>query len=126
MRVGLDAATGGVLTGWDHCVQSIRIILTTRIGSRVMLRDFGSELKSLQDRIPNPQNLMRLYVAIAGALRKWEPGYRLRQLRIVRAGADGVYEIELSGTFYPRGHLGDYSLSEDRSAALALAARGDA
>ena len=34
--VGLDAVTGGILTGWDHVVQSLRDIFDTRFGSRIM------------------------------------------------------------------------------------------
>lgn len=124
MRAGLNRLTGEPLTGWDHCVQSIGVILTTRVGTRVMDRDLGLRDKGLQDRTPTPLNLMRGFGDIATALRKWEPGYRLRKLRLVRAGADGAAAIEMAGTFYPRGHLGDYSASEERTAIISLRARG--
>jgi phage baseplate assembly protein W len=124
MRTGLDARTGTVLQGWDHCVQSIGKILTTRIGSRVMRRDFGSVLRDLQDRNPEPRIVMLCYVGIAQALRQWEPGFRLDSLKLVQGGPDGRYLFDLVGIFYPLGHLGDYSLSEIRQAAIGLGADG--
>jgi uncharacterized protein len=119
MRTGLDRETGAVLTGWDHCVQSIAVILTTRVGSRVMRRAFGSELKALQDRNPDPRTMLIVFVAIAMALRVWEPGFRLKRITPVQVGADGVAVFDFAGTFYPRGHLGDYSLAEEREARYA-------
>ena len=122
MRTGLDDRTGQMLTGWDHCVQSIGIILTTRIGTRVMQRDFGSVLKELQDANPDPRTMMLIFVGVAEALRRWDPGFRLHRIALTRAGADGIYQFELVGTFYPLGHRGDYSLAEERSAAIGIAA----
>ncbi|NBO96416.1 MAG: phage baseplate protein, partial [Betaproteobacteria bacterium] len=40
--LGINAQTGQPLAGIDHLRQSIRDILTTRIGTRVMRRDYGS------------------------------------------------------------------------------------
>ena len=46
---GINAHTGQALSGIDHLRQSIRDILTTRIGTRVMRRDYGSRLPTLVD-----------------------------------------------------------------------------
>lgn len=118
MRTGIDDITGKLLTGWDHCAQSLRLILTTRVGALVMRRDFGGGLAELQDRNPSPRELMRAFVTCATAIRLWEPGFRLTKIELLRAGPDGVYRLELTGTFYPRGHLGDYSVTETRSSWL--------
>jgi phage baseplate assembly protein W len=119
MRSGIDRATGKLLTGWDHCVQSIAVILTTRVGSRVMRRAFGSAALELQDRNATSKRIMQIYAACASAIKRWEPGFRLRTIKLTRGGADGVFAFEIAGIFYPRGHLGDYSASETVSAALA-------
>lgn len=118
MRTGIDDRTGQILTGWDHCVQSIRLILTTRVGALVMRRDFGGGLVELQDRNPSPRVMMEAFVRIATAIRQWEPGFRLQQIAMTRSGPDGIYVLDMVGIFYPRGHLGDYSVSETRSAAI--------
>jgi phage baseplate assembly protein W len=108
-RYGFDRRTGRPLSGWEHCAQSIEVIVTTVLASRGMLRDFGSAVRDLQDRNPDPMTLMALFVAVAEALLRWEPGYRLASLRPERLGVEGVGVLVLDGTFYERGHLGDYS-----------------
>ncbi len=118
MRVGMNRHTGGRITGWDHCVQCIEVILLTRIGWRVMRRHFGSLVPELQDRNATAMTIMQTYAAIAEALRRWEPGFRLQTIQLTRGGADGVFVFEMSGMFFPRGHLGDYSVSEAKSLAL--------
>lgn len=120
MRTGIDRATGKVLTGWDHCVQSICVVLTTRLATRIMRRDFGSALKDLQDRNASPATIAAIYAAVAGALLRWEPGFRLRTMLLDRAGPDGVFAFILEGDFYPLGHIGDYRTRETRAAVLGL------
>jgi uncharacterized protein len=120
----MDHRTGRIVTGWDHCVQSLALILTTRIGQRVMRRGFGSAALDLQDRTASPRLIMEIYVAVSDAIRQWEPGFRLRNIQLTRAGADGVFRFDMSGVFYPNGHLGDYSTREERSTGLSLSESG--
>ena len=110
MRTGIDRRTGKVLTDWEHCAQSIMTIVTTAVGSRTLARRFGSDAPGLQDRPQTPSAIMAHFMAIAEALRKWEPGFRLRQVKATRLGPDGVAGFALSGDFYPHGHLGDWSI----------------
>jgi hypothetical protein len=46
---GFDRHTGKPISGVAHLRQSIEHILTTRIGTRVMLRDYASGLQELVD-----------------------------------------------------------------------------
>ncbi|TCR70525.1 GPW/gp25 family protein [Bosea sp. BK604] len=120
MRSGIDRATGKLLTGWDHCAQSIGVILTTRVSTRVMRRAFGSAALELQDRNATPKRIMQIYAAVAAALKRWEPGFRLKTVQLTQGGPDGVFVFDIAGTFFPRGHLGDYSASEDRATQIGL------
>lgn len=118
MRAGIDARTGKVLAGWAHCAQSIGKCLTTRFASRVMRRHIGSEVPELQDENPDPATILRLYVSIATALNDpagGEPGFNLTSIELVRGGRDGRFVFLLDGDYFPRGHLGDFSLKEGRS-----------
>lgn len=124
MRTGIDATTGKVLTGWDHCVQSIGRCLTTRIGSRAIRRHLGSLVPEMQYQNADPATIFRLYVSIAEALSDpdgGEPGFGLRTIELVEDGRSGRFVFLLDGVFYPFGHRGDFSLREDRQARLSAA-----
>jgi phage baseplate assembly protein W len=118
VRAGIDARTGAVLTGWDHCAQSIGKCLTTRLASRVMRRHLGGRVPELQDQNADAGTILAAYVAIAEALADpdgGEPGFNLTGIDMVEAGRKGRFVFLLSGVYYPLGHEGDFSLVEDRS-----------
>lgn len=117
---GVSSITGAPLTDWDHVQQSIRIILTTPIGSRVMRRDFGSDLPDLIDAKMIQRNVLALYVAAAVAIDKWEPRFRLSRAGVSRLTPQGEVGLDLYGTYYPRGHLGDFSIAEDKAARIVV------
>jgi phage baseplate assembly protein W len=70
---GMSATTGTRLDGDAHIRQSVRDILTTPIGSRLMRRDYGSLLPDLIDHPGNAANRLRLMSATVMALLRWEP-----------------------------------------------------
>lgn len=122
MRAGIDATTGKVLLGWDHCAQSIGKCLTTRFMSRVVRRHIGSRVPELQDQNADARTIFEAYISIVEALNDpdgGEPGFNLRQIELVQGGRDGRFVFLLDGVFYPEGHMGDYSGREDRSASFA-------
>jgi len=112
---GLSAANGKSLSNWGHVQQSIRKILKTPKGSRIMRRTFGSDLPDLVDGKMTRRNILAVYAASATAILEWEPRYRMTAGRVTRADADGSITLEIFGTYYPRGHRGDYSISESAS-----------
>ena len=99
---GMNRKTGKELSGIEHLRQSIRDILTTPIGSRVMRRDYGSRLFELVDAPLNEGALAEIYAATAEALERWEPRLRLTRVRATRAGEGGV-TIDLTGEYLPEG-----------------------
>ena len=96
MVTGMNGLTGESLDGLGHLTQSIRDILTTPLGSRVMRRDYGSLLPRLVDRPINDRTLVDVYAATADALYRWEPRFRLARVRVERATA-GRLELRLVG-----------------------------
>ncbi|MEM1077456.1 MAG: GPW/gp25 family protein [Pseudomonadota bacterium] len=92
---GLSINTGTGLAYSDHVDQSISDILTTPIGSRVMRRDYGSELPFLIDAPMNGETMVILYRATAEALARWEPRITLRRVQAVAAEA-GHLTMELT------------------------------
>jgi len=113
---GVNAATGAALTGWAHVQQSISKILRTPIGSRVMRRDFGSDLPDLVDAKMTQRNVLAVYSAAATAIARWEPRFRMRGGAVTAAEPTGRLALNIYGTYYPRGHLGDYTVAEDATA----------
>lgn len=126
-RVGLDAATGRVIYGWEHCAQSMRKILTTELNSRVQRRWFGSELFNVIDRPQNEETILDLYVFAAQALEPrvieghqcGEPGFVLLRTYLDASDAANV-TLLLDGIFFENGHLGDYSNPVQKSLSVSM------
>lgn len=102
--VGIDAHSGKPLGGLAHLRQSIRDILTTPLGSRVMRRDYGSRLFQLIDAPLNRATLVDLYAATAEAIARWEPRFRLQTVQATSA-TPGRVELDLTGLYLPDGKL---------------------
>lgn len=102
----MSSTTGRQLSGFEHLRQSVRDILSTPIGSRVMRRDYGSGLFELIDQNLTPLTLALIYAATVDALRKWEP-----RLRVTRVQAEALPEelesgrisITVDGQYLPSG-----------------------
>ena len=99
---GASATTGEPLSGRAHLVQSIRDILTTPIGSRVMRREYGSRIFGLVDAPMHRGQVAAITAATAEALDRWEPRYRLHRVRVGAAG-EGHVTIDLEGEHLPEG-----------------------
>lgn len=99
---GISATTGRKLGGIDHLRQSIRDILTTPIGSRVMRRDYGSRLFELIDTPYSPAAKLEIIAATAEALMTWEPRIEVETIKL-RNYTPGRIEIDLEGRYLPEG-----------------------
>lgn len=123
MRAGVDAETGMLLTGWDHCLQSLRKCIRTRFRSRIMHRHIGSRQPEMQDQNAHPDTIFEVYRTVADAINdpdEGEPGYNLQAIELLRGGRDGRFVFLLDGEYFPRGHLRDYSVREQRSAQVGV------
>lgn len=78
---GMNATTGAALNGIAHIQQSLRDILLTPIGSRVMRRDYGSVVADLIDQPLNNATLLQLYAGVAMAIAQWEPRVVLERIQ---------------------------------------------
>jgi len=105
---GMNRYTGKALVGYDHLVQSIADILSTPPLTRVYRREYGSKATYLIDKPGTNDILLDFVLALGEAINKWEPRYRLRKAWFEEAGQDGRFIINMDGTYYPRGHLGDF------------------
>lgn len=111
---GIDWLTGKKIDGFAAVVQSLEILFTTRIGSRVMIRPYGANAGQLlgQPMLVSTFTTFRETIMIATEL--WEPRFRVHVGLAVAAGdtpetmrLGQIKGLELWGEYRPRGHLGD-------------------
>ncbi|HHQ4791261.1 TPA: GPW/gp25 family protein [Aeromonas veronii] len=94
--LGMNAATGRAISATDHIIQSVRDILITPVGSRVMRRDYGSELFYLIDMPQHQATRLRLMAATVQALINWEPRITVTRVDVLGGGMDGALTIEIT------------------------------
>lgn len=99
---GMSAIQGRSLTGVEHLRQSVRDILTTPLGSRVMRRDYGSRLFDLIDRPYSASTKLEILAATAEALMAWEPRIEVETVTL-RTFTPGQILIDLVGRYLPNG-----------------------
>lgn len=101
---GLSSSDGRGLDplGDDYLRRSIADNLTTPIGGRVMLRDYGSWIPELVDRPLNDLTRLQIYAATALALLRWQRRARLKRVRLIRDAARVTLSLELIRTDRPR------------------------
>jgi uncharacterized protein len=99
---GTSATTGKALSGIEHLKQSITDILNTPKGSRVMRRDYGSDLPELVDAPMNLSTLSRIYAATAAAIHMWEPRFKVTKVTVSSA-QPGQIVLDLDGIYLPDG-----------------------
>ncbi|WP_286976821.1 GPW/gp25 family protein [Pseudomonas sp.] len=94
----MNRTNGSAIGDLDHLRQSVSDILTTPIGSRVMRRDYGSQLMELIDQPFNGTTKLRAYAAIAMGLMRWEPRLSISRVQISQGSSAYQAIIDLEGT----------------------------
>lgn len=96
--IGMSNGSGRTLESRQHLEQSIADVLTTPIGSRVMRREYGSQLADLIDWPLNSATRLQAYAATAMALMRWEPRIRLSRVKLNLGDVAGQAILDLEGT----------------------------
>jgi len=99
---GVRASDGAPIGGLEHMRQSVGKILNTRIGTRVLRRDFGSDVPNLLDRPIDGELRAGIYIATVEALSKWEPRLVIREIALTSADI-GRVEMRITATYVPNG-----------------------
>lgn len=108
---GMNASNGRAIDGIAHIQQSVRDILTTPLGSRVMRRDYGSLLPELIDQPLHGATALRAYSATVVALMKWEPRIRVQRItRLAPADRPGTLVLEMTARLNDTGESFDLTV----------------
>lgn len=95
--IGMNPVGTGVVSDSAHLWCSIKDILTTPIGTRVMRRDYGSIIPELLDEPENGTTRLRLMSAAVIAIAMWESRIVVDQINVLY-GKSGKVEVEIAGT----------------------------
>lgn len=93
----MNRETGAAISTVEHIAQSISDILTTRLGTRVMRREYGSLLPELVDHPFNDLTRLRVYAATVMALMRWETRISLSRVQFTGANQQGQAVLDLEG-----------------------------
>ena len=96
--LGMNSQTGLSITEVEHIRQSVRDILVTPVGSRVMRREYGSLLSALIDQPQRPALRLQIMAACYSAILKWEPRVSLTTITFERSETDGGLYVDITGT----------------------------
>ena len=96
----MDRDTGLPLQGWDRCRQSIEVILTTRLRTRVMRLWWGSSALDMMDKPLTRITFARGIVAAIAAIDGTEPEFFVSSVAMAPA-ADGACLVTVVGTYLP-------------------------
>lgn len=110
---GIDRRTGMVIDNLACAYQGVEVTLSKRVGSVIMLREFGGGVVELLGRLVTPALFSAWKQLIATAIDLWEPRFRVRRV-LPTATVDelrtGKIGLVIEADFRPRGHLGDFTV----------------
>lgn len=95
--LGMNSQTGLSVSEAEHIRQSVRDILITPVGSRVMRREYGSLLSALIDQPQSPALRLQIMAACYSAIQKWEPRISLTTITFERSETDGGLYVDITG-----------------------------
>lgn len=106
----MNRETGAAIGTLEHIGQSISDILTTRLGTRVMRREYGSLLPELVDQPFNDTTRLRVYAASVMAIMRWEPRVSLTRIQLQGASLQGQVVMDIEGRVLDRNQALSMSL----------------
>lgn len=125
--MGINRETGKAIYDGAHVVQSAWLIFTTPIGTRVMLRTFGSAIPALLGRENLTERTLAIFwAAVLAAIDSnknqygadnGEPRFVISKVNYPVAGNSpeewrkGHFEFAPVGTYYPLALQGNYSVT---------------
>lgn len=95
--IDIDRDTGDLVSGWSRIKQSIFVILTTRLRSRLMRLWWGSKFINMQDKPGNEEVIMGGMMAAIAAINTYEPEFKITRVSIDAFDASGEITFTIEG-----------------------------
>lgn len=102
MANGYSLKTGRIISGKDRVAQSILFCLRTPKESRLLFKEFGSDLYKLIDADERDLSAFALYCERALSQIK---EFRLKKVRLIQRLNNGRVELEIEGEYLPDAEL---------------------
>lgn len=91
----MSRQSGVGLTELEHIKQSLEDLISTPIGSRIMRRDYGTQVANLLDQPTSEALYLKCYSTIYSAILRWEPRIDITKLNISEFnGSQTVLDLE--------------------------------
>lgn len=101
---GIDATTGQPLGGLDHVIQSIGKIFSTPQVARIMREYFGNPGIRLLGENLTEDTILRWWTVTWACLVLFEPRFRVRYFKLLKADRRGAIEVLMVGEYRPYAH----------------------
>lgn len=95
--VDIDRETGELISGWPRIKQSIYVILTTRLRSRIMRLWWGSDFLNIQAKPGNEEVLFGGMMAAIAAINTYEPEFKVTKVAIDAFDSTGDITFTIEG-----------------------------
>jgi len=115
---GMNQQTGGLLAGWPHVLQSVRIIFTTPFFERLMRPYVGSHVVRLLGENIGERTVLRIRWAIALAIDLFEPRLTPYRIDITDFDRTGASSWIMQAIYRPNALSGDMTPSGIRTLAF--------
>lgn len=124
---GIDRHTGRVIDTLACAYQGVEVTLSTRIGRRIMRREFGGGVVELLGRAMTPALFAAWQQLIGTAIDLWEPRFKVRRISVegtvdeIRLGHAG---LTIEADYRPYAHLSPsdprYSTEVERAVSFSV------
>ena len=87
---------GSELSEQEHILQSLEDITTTPIGTRIMRRDYGTQLADLIDQPISEALYLKIYSTLYVAYLRWEDRIDISQIQVAEI-QNGQLVLDITG-----------------------------
>jgi phage baseplate assembly protein W len=95
--IDVDHETGEFIQGWARIKQSIWVILSTRLRTRLMRLWWGSDFQDMMDKPAIEETFVKGIYSACLAINEYEPEFKVTRVAIQNLGPHGRCDITVDG-----------------------------